>query len=137
MRIRFSFKKKPSSILDACISDIENGLWICGSICDVNRDQKVVGCALGLVGINAGLAYLDGDQVVVPYPSEAVNNGKPWSAGALKAVDLLSDAIPAGEYHNDDTAEDRVYHYNDQYNSVGNLTAEEAIAWFRRARAMA
>jgi hypothetical protein len=105
-------KRGPSArtILTKAIADIKAGLWSCGDLVDgrtgdTEKDAKVMGCALGLVGVHAGMATIKVEKraadhwnpepyfeatAYLNYPSEDEASGKPWPAGAKKAIRLLA-----------------------------------------------
>jgi hypothetical protein len=46
--------RNAKQIIQKSIEDINDGKWICGDLCTVNDQGKVMGCAIGLVSLNGG-----------------------------------------------------------------------------------
>jgi hypothetical protein len=162
-------KTVPSTrkILQESIKDIEAGLWMCGELtqeCVLNGFQKPMGCALGLVGMNAGFAKFreedeenfvygeqyggeyvtTGERVVISdlqYPNESN-----WSPQALKAVALLAETTRLTKTQIGNIREDGgdelldvnpsiVIEYNDGKTGGNDLSKKAALSWFKRALA--
>jgi hypothetical protein len=134
-------------ILEESIADIEAGLWICGDLCELNENEgatKPMGCALGLVGINAGYAKIRntsyGVTANVDYPRDD------WARPAIKAVTLLAEAARPTKTQVDEARAEAgeaaglavpfeqgiVWRVND----ADGMTPRKALNWFRRALAL-
>ena len=148
-------------ILEQSIQDIKDGLWTCDILtrdCEVvpGGCSKPMGCALGLVGINAGQARIEEYEgfdglcritAVLDYPSEADAMNDPWPRSALRAVELLASTTRLSKMRREELSDpynlDRLEQsaaYVTGYNDTGAhgeapLTPRQAIAWFRRALA--
>lgn len=132
-------------ILQDCIKDIEDGLWVCGELCEANDAEgatKPMGCALGLVGINAGYATIKntpyGVSADVDYPK------KDWSKSAIRAVTLLADTAHVTKDQRLEVAEEVAGENTDyavpveqgivwRFNDSGSMTPRRALDWFKRA----
>lgn len=152
--------KSAKQILDGAIKDIEAGLWTCNELCvpvegKVKRGHHVMGCALGLVGMNAGLAtyqydpYDDATYGYLNYPNEGT-----WSRPAIKAMQALAATTKLAKSRREQLAnedfsgfsvepelvrqESEVIMYNDRGSTDVNksLSKRSALNWFKRARAL-
>lgn len=143
-------------VIDACIKDIEDGYWICADLVRDGKGKKPMGCALGLVGINAGLAELSFNDAGVctarlPYPTDGLIK---WTTNASTAMKALSKTArvskatrtgfvkaakgdaAAGYFVDPELGANQniITTYNDRGAGAGRLTEKRAIAWFNRAR---
>lgn len=145
--------RTPRQILTASIKDIEHGLWVCNSYAETNYEPKAkkpLGCAIGLVAINAGVASVitnrDG-SVSASVPTNMAS----YTKQAKKVVALLAKTAKLSKYQRTELREDVKYAlleggnadelyasavigYNDEGGADdGNLKPRQALAWFNRA----
>lgn len=146
-------------ILKDSIKDIEKGLWVCNAYAKENgapRAKKPLGCAVGLVAINAGVAKIfrtkDGGSVTAQVPIDAAE----YTPQARKALSLLVQTARLKKHQRAELRQCRkdadsdveasnvdmgwVIVYNDEgrstkYGDGENLTPKLALNWFKRALA--
>lgn len=143
-----------SMILESCIKDIEQGQWICGQLCKSTPNRvgaKPMGCAVGLVGINGGVAELRVDYRNNLFAELASPDDYwvEWPVKARQAVLLLAQALPKDlrPYRVDKlTVDDEekgmeaaasVIAYNDGDGDEESLSSVGALEWFKRAHELA
>jgi len=92
----------PIVILDESIKDIKDGLWTCNTLVEEKEfkpGEKPMGCAAGLVGINAGAAQITEDTIHTPDGPLTVcyahldEPAADWGPGAKAALEALAETV--------------------------------------------
>jgi hypothetical protein len=143
-------REETINILEESIKDIKEHRWICNELVGGNfhNEEKPMGCAIGLVGINSGAGRLVTDKNYGSYYYMAYPKEEPekWSEAAMVTIRFLAEttrwergareaAGVAEESRGNST--DEVILYNDGGEGGENISSPKALAWFKRALKLA
>jgi hypothetical protein len=137
----------PAEVLSECLTDIRDGLWVCGMLSSPNASvhhvAKPMGCAVGLVGINSGNTSIRSGAAGV-FAVFDFETAERWNALGQETVLILANALDGVDEWTSDVeaeavpdAESRIIAYNDEGDDSCNISPEQAREWFERALKLA